>query len=367
MPVSADLAANLAKDTLRVYTDAEELLLQRVAARLAAGIDEPGWAERKLIDIQRLRADVAEVLARLDREGPTAVEAAVRTAYNRGVATAGADLAAATSLAPQAAFGAVNTAAVDALVASAQAAVAGTHLRITRTALDVYQQVTTETAAQVLTGTQTRREAAQRALGRYARTGVTGFVDTAGRAWDMASYVEMATRTASGQAAVQGHVNRLAEMGQDLVIVSDAPQECVICRPWEGKVLSVTGATTGRVRGENLRGSGTVTVQVAGTLREATAAGLFHPGCRHSTALYIPGVTKPLTRTADPVGDAARQRQRELERRVRRAKREQAAALGEPARRAAGAKVRAQQGALAEHIEANDLKALPYRTSLGAR
>jgi len=348
MPVSPDLAANLAKDALAVYAGAEEYLLELIAKRLARGIDQPGWVEAKLAEVQELRTLVQAEVERLERDGLAAVEAAVRAGYNSGVATAGTDLVA-VGTRPEMAFGIVDLAKVDALVRAAREAVGGTHLRISRVVVDAYQQVTTETAAQVLVGTQTRRQAAQAALDRYARRGISGFTDRAGRAWSLESYAEMATRTAAGQAAVQGHVDRLVEQGWDLLIVSDAPQECRICRPWEGKVLSATGA---------------VTEGVAGTLAQATAAGLFHPGCRHSTSLYQPGVTKAPTRTADPEGDALRQRQRELERRVRRAKREQAAALDDDARRRAGVKVRAQQAALREHVNSNGLKRQSHREQI---
>lgn len=359
------MAADLAKEVLAVYVAAEERLLALLAARLAEGIDAPGWAERKLIEVQALRAQVAAVIADLAVDGPGAAETAVRTAYNRGVAAAGAELTQLGAAQAAIAFGVVNQGAVEALVVAARDAVGGTHLRISRTVLDVYQRVTTETAAAALTGTATRRTAAQEALTRYTRAGVTGFVDKAGRGWDLASYAEMATRTAAGQGAVQGHVDRLVETGNDLVIISDAPQECAPCRPWEGKVLSLTGATTGRVRGENIRGPGTISVTVAGTLRQATAAGLFHPNCRHRTGLYIPGVTRPLTDTEDPQGDADRQRQRALERAVRKAKRQQAVALDEPAARAAAVKVRTAQTAVREHVEATDGKRLYYREQIG--
>jgi hypothetical protein len=364
VPVSPDLAASLAKDTLAVYVDAEEQLLALVAQRLAAGVDEPGWVDAKLAEVARLRRQAQQVVDRLTEQGGRAVADAVTVGYARGVASAGTDLTAVTSTPISIAFGATNTAAVDALVAAAQQAVGGTHLQISRAVTDAYQQVVTQAAAQVLIGAQTRRQAAQQALDRFAARGVSGFTDRAGRKWDMASYAEMATRTASGQAAVQGHVDRLVAAGQSLGIVSDAPQECRLCRPWEGKVLALVPTAVGTHTGENLRGAGTVTVRVTHTLVQARAEGLFHPGCRHSMSLYTPGLTRPLTRTADPAGDAARQRQRLLERRIRAAKRQQAVALDEPARRAATAKVRARQAALRQHVADNDLQRLPYREQI---
>ncbi|NAE18070.1 hypothetical protein GUJ16_12285 [Enterococcus hirae] len=92
--------------------------------------------------------------------------------------------------------------------------------------------------------------------------------------------------------------------------------------------------------------------------------GILVHNCRHAVSLYQVGITRPLTHTADPGGDELRQKQRYLERRVRAAKREQAAALDEPARRAAATKVRARQAVLREHVTQHNLKNLAYRTSI---
>lgn len=224
--------------------------------------------------------------------------------------------------------------------------------------MDLYRSVVATASGQVLLGTQTRREAAQAALDVFARKGVTGFVDTRGRGWSMEAYVEMAVRSSTAHAAVAAHVDRLQAYGQDLVIVSNAPQECILCRPWEGKVLSLSGGTIGTIDGAG-------GVHVAGTLSEATAAGLFHPGCRHSTGLYQPGITKPMHDTADPEGDAARQKLRYLERQVRAAKRVEQVALDEPARKLAASKVRVRQAAIREHVAATPAKRQSAREQIG--
>lgn len=377
MPVSPEFAMGLAKDVLAVYSLAEETILEKVAARLARGIDEPGWADFKLLEIQALRREVEQVIADLIEGSDEAVEKALRIGYNRGLAAAGSDMAAA-GAADGIAFGRVNAYAIQALVQAAQDRLAETHLRIRRSALDMFTDVVHEVAGQVLTGVETRREAAARALGRYARSGVKGFVDKAGRGWDLATYAEMSTRTAAAQAAVQGHVDKLTENGIQLVIVSNAPEECKVCRPWEGKVLALTGAGLGTHRGKNYHGSGDVSIRVTKTLADAVDDGLFHPNCRHSTGMYQPGLTMPIVHTEDPEGDRLRQRQRALERAVREAKKKTLVerafyenAQNKPAAKArldqARAREKAARDTLATFIEDNGRKNLSYRTSLKAR
>jgi len=359
MPVSPELATGLAAGVVVHYTEAERVLLERIAKALVKGIDGPQWAEHKLLEVQLIQARAKALLVQLEKAAGQSVAEAVLIAWNRGSAVAATDLA---GVLERALADVVDplpgTRAVARLVEETTAKVVGTHPRILRSTMDLYREVVANASAQVLLGTLTRREAAQAALDTFARKGVTGFVDTRGRGWDMASYVEMAVRTSTAHAAVAAHVDRLQAYGMDLVIVSDAPQECPLCRPWEGKVLSLSGATVGTIDGSG----GAV---VAGTLPEATAAGLFHPGCRHSLGAYQPGITKPMHDTADPAGDAARQKLRYLERQVRSWKRAQAVALDPAAERKAGAQVRAYQGKIRELVASTSAKRQPQREQVG--
>lgn len=358
------MAENLAKDVLDLYLRAEATMLERVAKRIERGIDSPGWTGAKLAEIQTLRREIEAEVARLTEQGAEATSKAVGDAYNRGVATAGTDLRA-VGVSRELAFGSVNLRAVDALAQQAAGILEGTHLRILRSTMDGYRDVITQASGDVLSGTVTRREAAQRALDNFGKRGITGFVDRAGRNWDLASYAEATVRTATGRAAVDGHLGRLLEVGQDLVIVSDAPQECAICRPWEGKVLSISGQTRGTVRSENLRGDGTVSVTVAGSMADARADGLFHINCRHTVNLYQPGVTRPMTRTADPQGDADRQELRRLERGTREWKRRSAVAITPEAQRQAKAKVGDWQAKIRDHTSATTAKRQRSREQIG--
>lgn len=126
------------------------------------------------------------------------------------------------------------------------------------------------------------------------------------------------------------------------------------CRPWEGKVLSLSGAP--RLDG----------VPVAGTLDQAQASGLLHPGCRHTIGAYLPGFTKLPTDTADPDGYEDRQHLRYLERGVRAWKRREAVALDPQAKAHARAKVRQWQARIREHVEETGTKRQPFRESVGA-
>lgn len=348
MPVSPDMAEALAKELLDTYTQAEAEMLRAVARRLERGISEPGWAEAKLAETAVLRRELQLIVNQVDSQTPTQIEKAITRAYGRGAAAAGTDLQATGRIAG-AFTGAGDGIAIRILAREAHGVLSQVGLFALRATEDVYRDVIFSATRGISVGTQTRLGAAQRALNSFADRGITGFVDSAGRNWDMASYTEMAVRTTSGRAVVAGHADKLSAEGLDLVQVSDAPEECRICRPWEGRVLSLRGRTEGYP-----------------TLQEAEAAGLFHPNCRHSIGLYDRRITNVGRRTADPEGDAERQKQRYLERQVRSWKRREAVALSPEEATKARAKVRDWQGDLRSFVDQNDRKRLRHREQIGS-
>lgn len=364
MPVSPAMAEDLATEVRRLYDDAEAALLERLAAALEADIDSPLWAQLKAASIGDLRQAIERVADALQQDADGKIREALVTAYNRGRQAAVAELGAldigrelqARRILP-------NAPAVDRLAASMANDTRPLYTRITRAVVDVYRRITGRASGNVILGGLTRRQASQRALNQFADRGITGFVDSAGRNWDMASYAEMAVRSVTARAAIEGHIDVLGEMGVGLVIVSDAPLECPLCAPWEGEVLSLGGPDGPHTirAAHTIQPSGlfaptaTVAVHVAGSLTEARAAGLFHPNCRHSLSAYLPGVTtRPPHHPTPGTTYEDTQRQREIERHIRRWKRTQAAAMDDTARRRAGAYVRKWQAAQRAHVAAHD-------------
>ncbi|MET9465810.1 phage minor capsid protein [Streptomyces sp. NPDC006544] len=376
MPVSPAMAEDLAAAITVLYEDAEIALIEILRKALAEGIDSPRWAELKLRSIGDLREAVEAVAQALQTDANGAVAQALATAYGRGRQAAVAELGAldigrelqARRILP-------GAPAVDRLAASYARDTRPLYQRITRAVLDVFRNVTSRAAStQLLTG-QSRRDASQRALNDFARRGVTGFIDSRGHAWELAAYAEMAVRSITARAAIEGHIDALGEIGAALVMVSDAPLECERCRPWEGEILALQGeAGPHTVRLDHaiqpsslFARTETVAVHVAGSLAAARAAGLFHPNCRHSLGLYLPGVTTRPPHHATPgTTYEDSQRQREIERTIRQWKRRQAAAIDEKTRKAAAAKVRDWQAAARANVAAHDaIIRKPAREQIG--
>jgi hypothetical protein len=349
VPISPELPQQLAARLYRVASDAELVLIRYIARQLGAGLESPSWAVEKLGQVRALQTLIETHAQYLFGVSEAEVATAVLTGQHAGVRAAVADVPPRLAAIVGARSVPPSSDAALILTRDAITAIRGTYPIILRSTLDAYRQAVAEVSGRVLLGAQTRRQIAQEVLDRFARQGISGFVDRIGRRWELASYAEMATRTAVQKAQTAAFVGQLSAQGMDLVQVSNAPQECKLCRPWEGQILSTSGRTAGYK-----------------TLQEAESAGLFHPNCRHSLAAWIPGVSTPHAGpTADPQGDQDRQRLRALERQLRAWKRLEAAALDDSARSRARANVRVTQGRIRTHVASTTAKRQPAREQIG--
>ncbi|WP_432041422.1 phage minor capsid protein [Streptomyces cadmiisoli] len=371
MPVSPWMAEDLSTGVRDLYADAELRLLEQIGRRLADGIDAPNWMEAKLADLQALRRSSQAVVDELGRSTSLEVHESIAEAYNVGARAGLLELGAlddvtAVRLAEQT----PGARKVDRLAIETINLVTESHRGILRGVEDVYRKVLADAAATPLLGVETRRQATQTAVARFTERGVASFVDRSGRNWSMTTYAEMAMRTSVGRAAVEAHHDQLSAAGIELVMVSQSPHECPRCRPWEGKVLALSGPDGRRtVEVEHATEDGrTVAVDVAGTIDEARREGLQHPNCRHTTSAYLPGITRPPAKAAkDPDGYEATQRQRAIERNIRKYKLVSASAVDPAARRSAEARVRAWQGQMREHLDAHpELMRKRHREQPGA-
>lgn len=150
--------------------------------------------------------------------------------------------------------------------------------RILRWPEDAYRDVIAQTTPGLLLGMDTGRQAQARAWRELRRRGVTGFTDKAGRRWNLATYVEMATRTASHRAFTDSNLATLGSYGIDLVTAVGGKGQCEACGRWVGQVMSQTGSGARTIEVEHAYRDGVfVTVRVKGSVDDAIADGLLHP------------------------------------------------------------------------------------------
>lgn len=334
-------AGRVLKSLTDVWDVAAEKMLAAVARRLARGITEDGWAENKAREVLLVRAELRSIV---DQDLSSGLEERALDALGEAY-TMGADTAAV--LGRQIA---TQPGKVARLVSRFTAQLRGTFVPVIRAHEDVYQRAIGDSEALMQTGVIVRRDAVAQAVDRLVADGKDRFEDQSGRHWHLDSYVRMAGRTAALQASVEGQLDGMVERGKDLVVISDSPRECELCRPWEGKLLSINGNTAA---GTEVGGH-----TVTGTIAEAVVAGLWHPNCTHRADPYVSGLTRIPEPKENPEGYAAAQTQRRLEREVRELKRRLAAAelLGDtPTARVLRGKIRAKHAALAANAKENGL------------
>lgn len=359
------------------YTAAEQALIAQSAAAVSAYVASAQTQADTAALYQRLQRAGQAVVTDLTRATAPLVRDAVTVAARNGSATALREVRQALSGHP--ALRDVYTRptgegvtahglhSANLIGQDLQSRLDATHLRITRFPADAYQRVV-GAAAQAQVMGATPQQAQAKAWHGLADNGITGFTDTKGRAWNLSSYVEMATRTAVIRAYNDSHGDRMSSLGIDYFTVDTTGHPCALCIPWEGKVLTTTGGA-GPALAPSAAGDGAVSFHVDATVDEARLAGLQHPNCKHVLVAFFPGVTQLRTRTPEEIEQGLaeyKQTQylRALERAVRQAKTEQAAALNDVDAARAKRRVRDLQAQIRAFTDQTGLMRRPRREQL---
>ena len=335
----------LGERMLKAYDEAEQEMIRRTARRLARGVTEEGWTERKYAEVRQARQAIENSLKSAHKTAEGIMGNALTAAYgesqqrwlleNRDVVSA---------------MGVMhgNAGKVATILADLDSRLNAAERTVLRRFDDVYAEVIGETSSLVATGAYTQRQALGIAMQRFADQGVSSFTDRAGRNWSLSSYSEMALLTSIGRASLNGYVDTMQSYGYDLAVISSHAGSCPICQAWEGVIISVSG-TDGEYP----------------SLSEAASDGVFHPRCLHDIYTYYPGIShgdfRKEPREIEEPGEeyTARTRQRQIEGYIRKYKRRMAAAITPQEERQAYNKVRQWQAAMREHLENNADKALP--------
>lgn len=216
------------------------------------------------------------------------------------------------------------------------------------------QKALNEAATAVTLGTETRRQALQKAISQMADNGIYGFVDRAGRHWSPEAYMNMDIRTTVHNAAIQSIRRRQEDYGSDIFQVSSHAGARPLCYPYQGKFYA-----WGSGSGTFTDGAGVQHVYAPlDSTSYGQAAGLFGINCGHYPLPQIPNVTFPQDKKIESKEENDRlyqesQQQRALERRIRDAKRKQAAFLAAGMPEAADrqkALIRQRQAAMRDFI-----------------
>lgn len=377
MAFDKNMALRLAEPVEDAYMACVDRLIINIARHLGTGkaFRTAAWETAKLAELGQLSAENAKIINEETRRVPKEIRAAldeVSKAALAGLEKAIADAIARGDLAQapadsvqvmlqelqQQALDAanlVNTVMLDSGQSAYVQAINNT-VMWQEQALDrqAAQAALNDAATSVTIGSETRRQALQKAISQLADSGIYGFVDRAGRHWSPEAYIGMDVRTTVHNAAIQSIRNRQQDYNSQIFQVSSHPGARPLCYPYQGKYYSWDSTSGSFVDGDGVRHN----YAPLSSTSYGQPAGLFGINCGHRPYPQIPGVSIPRD---DDIQDKEAndrlyqqsQEQRALERSIRDAKRRQAAfkAAGlDDAAKDAGALIAQRQAAMRDFI-----------------
>lgn len=202
---------------------------------------------------------------------------------------------------------------LKALIRETKKTVADPTKAILRYQDDQYRQIIARTQIAMSSGNLTLTQAIDQATADYLRAGITNIEYKDGKRVNIADYVAMCLRTSNHKAFLHGQGAKRMQIGVTTVLVSQHLTACPLCVPWQNEILI-----------DDIFSGGTPDDGPYQLLSEAVAEGLLHVNCQHNLNTFYPGIsTKPPTLDPSKVDEAYKetQRQRRLERAIRRQKR----------------------------------------------
>jgi len=230
--------------------------------------------------------------------------------------------------APESQFFGMNEKKLEALQESVKNDLIQAEQGVLRKMDDVYRQVIYKAEVNMAAGAKALDQAVDMATRDFLARGIDTITYGDGRKVNIASWAEMALRTASQRATFLGEGKKRDEWGVYTVVMSAHANCSPWCLPYQGTVMiddvytSITPEQAEQLAKE----------MKLVRLSEAMKEGAFHPNCRHTLSTYFPGIS----RLPEPVDDEvavklykAEQYQRYIERNIRKYKRLAAGSLDE--------------------------------------
>lgn len=184
---------------------------------------------------------------------------------------------------------------------------------------DVYRQTIFKSQMFYNTGAKSLWQAVDMATKDFLSAGINCIEYKNGARVNIASYAEMALRTANKRANLMGSANKREEYGIHTVKVTSHNSACPMCIEWQGRVY--IDDVYGRGTKEESKKSGYP------LLSDAVNGGMFHPNCKNGLSTYYEGINQePKAPTEAEKTEMARrynlqQEQRLCERNIRKYKR----------------------------------------------
>lgn len=176
----------------------------------------------------------------------------------------------------------LNDRKLDSLVKATTNDMQKAETAVLRMANDKYRKVIFNAQVYANTGAGTYEKAVDMATKDMLSAGLNCVEYVNGARHTLSDYADMAIRTASKRAYLQGEGQKRQEWGLHLVIMNKRGNPCPKCLPFVGKVL-IDDVWSG---GSKADGNYPL-------MSSAISAGLYHPRCKDSHTTYFPGISTP--------------------------------------------------------------------------
>lgn len=184
----------------------------------------------------------------------------------------------------------INDRKLKALIAETGENFEKAEMSILRFSNDQYRKIIYDAQVYANTGSGTVRQAVDMATKDFLSKGINSIEYANGAMVNIASYAEMAIRTANKRAYLQGEGTKRQEWGVHTVLVPNRGGGCPYCIKFQGKIF-IDDVWSGGTEEESKE-------TVFPLLSTAVKAKLFHPNCKDTTVTYFPGInTEPIPPT----------------------------------------------------------------------
>lgn len=176
----------------------------------------------------------------------------------------------------------INDRKLDALIQATTNDMEKAETAVLRMANDQYRKIIYNAQVYSNTGAGTYEKAVDMATKDMLSAGLNCVEYANGARHTLSDYADMAIRTASKRAYLQGEGKKRQEWGLHLVIMNKRGNPCPKCLPFVGKVLI-----------DDVWSGGSKADGDYPLMSSAISAGLYHPRCKDGHTTYFPGISTP--------------------------------------------------------------------------
>lgn len=238
--------------------------------------------ERYGKQFKSINSQIKALILQAKDEGEMQQEIAILNAIKNGFKTKRAAAGA------TAEFFKLNNRKLEALIKATMNDMQKAETAVLRMANDQYRKVIFNAQVYANSGAGTYEKAVDMATKDFLAAGLNCVEYANGARHTLSDYADMAIRTASKRAYLQGEGQKRQEWGIHTVIMNKRGNPCPLCLPFVGKVL-IDDVWSGGPKDGKSKETGIKYPLMS----SAIAAGLYHPRCKDGHTTYFEGISTP--------------------------------------------------------------------------